>query len=231
MSGKTGTAPGTTTLTLPGGRSIALADWVDDRQWTTIELQTGDTDTLQAFVQGRSQPIVGGTRNMTLWDTNIESTGGQGHQKAHEFMVYSIALEYARATRAAAGGTNPAINTYSDPLTFRTFFELTRRIFCRYMYNGKKYSEGHVSDYPQGQGPLVFSTNANVENVTNGRPSPRDAIAMVLPIHEQELLNYHMEISPVTALAINQAAADAGVALTFVDLRIIKRGLIKRSVR
>lgn len=182
-------------------------------------------------MQGRSQPIVGGTRNMTLHDTNIESTGGQGHQKAHEFMVYSIACEYTRATRAAAGGTNPAFATYSDPLTYRTFFELTRRLFLRYIYNTKKYSEGHVVDYPQGQGANVFSTNANFEAVTNGRPSPRDAIAMVLPIHEQELLNYNMEVTPVVALAINQAAADAGVALTFVDFRITKRGLIKRSVR
>jgi hypothetical protein len=186
---------------------------------------------LQAFVQGRSQPIVGGVRNMTLVDTNLESTGGQGHQKAHEFMVYSLALEYVRATRAAAGANNPALATYSDPLTFRTFFELSRRIFLRYMYNSKKYSEGLVVDYPQGHGANVFSTNANLEAVTNGRPSPRDAIAMVLPIHEQELLNYHMEVTPVIALAINQAAADAGVALTFVDLRVIKRGLIKRSVR
>ena len=57
-------------------------------------------------MQGRSQPIVGGTRNMTLVDTNIESTGGQGHQKAHEFMVYSIACEYVRATRVTPGAAD-----------------------------------------------------------------------------------------------------------------------------
>jgi hypothetical protein len=231
MSGKTGTAVGTTTLTLPGGRSIALADWIDDRHWTTIELANADNDTLEAFVQGRSQPIVGGTRNMTLVDTNIESTGSMGHAKAHEFMVYSIAIEYVRATRVAGAAVNPALANYSDPLTFRTFFELSRRLFIRYMYNTKKFSEGLVVDYPQGHGPNVFSTNANIEAVTNGRPSPRDAIAMVLPIHEQELLNYHCEVTPVIALAIAQAAADGGAALPFVDMRIIKRGLIKRSVR
>ena len=228
--GKTGTAPGTTTLTLPGGRSIALSDWIDDRDWTTIELQNGDNDTLNAFVAGRSQPITGGTRNMTLVDTNIESTGLNGHPKAHEWMVYSLGVEYTRATRPDQGETSPRLSSYSDPLTLRTFFELSRRIFCRYMYNQKKYSEGLVVDYPQGHGAQLFTTNPTTELVTNGVPSPRDGVAMVLPIHEEELLSYRMEITPVIAIAIAQAAADGGTALSYVDLRAIKRGLKKRSV-
>ena len=53
---------------------------------------------------------------------------------------------------------------------------------------------------------------------------------MVLPVHEEELLGYQMEVTPVIALAIAQPASDGGVALAFVDLRIIKRGLIKLTV-
>jgi hypothetical protein len=229
--GKTGTAPGTTTLTLPGGRSIALADWIDDRQWTTIELQNGDVDTLNAFNAGRSQPITGGTRQMTLVDTNIESLGLVGHPKAHEFMVYSLWMEYVRACRPDVGDTNPILSSFSDPLNLRTFFELSRRLFCRYMYNQKKYSEGLIVDYPQGHGAYLFTTNATTELVTNGVPSPRDKVAMVLPIHEEELLEYRCEVTPVIALAIAQPASDGGTALAFADLRIGKSGLIKRSVR
>jgi hypothetical protein len=228
--GKTGTAPGTTTLTLPGGRAISLADWIDAWQWTTIELQTGDNDTLNAFTAGRSQPITGGTRNMTLVDTNIESTGLNGHPKAWEFMVYSFWVEFTRVCRANVGETNPRLTSYSDPLILRTFFELNRRLFCRYVYNGKKYIEGLPVDFPTGHGASIFTTNVTTEQVNNGVPSPRDRVALVLPVNEEELLGYEMEVTPVIALVINQGASDGGVALTFTDMRIGKSGLIKRRV-
>ncbi len=63
MSGKVGVAPGTTTLTLPSGQAIALSDWIDDKHWTTVELEDGDNDSLDAFASGRSQQITGGTRS------------------------------------------------------------------------------------------------------------------------------------------------------------------------
>lgn len=228
--GKTGTAAGTTTLTLPGGRSIALADWIDDRHWTTIQLETGDNDTLNAFVAGKSQPITGGTRNSTAVDTNIPGTGLTGLPKAWEFMIYGLAFEFMRAMRPDAGETEPRLTSFSDPVDLRTFFEVNRRIFNKYIYNGKMYSEGLISDYPSGSGMQLVTTNAAREIANNGVPSPRDRVAMVLPIHEEELLNYQMEVTPVIALAIAQPASDAGVALTMIDLRIKKNGLIKRTV-
>ncbi len=230
MNGKTGTSPGTTTLTLPGGRAISLADWIDDRHWTTVELENGDNETLNAFSAGKSQPITGGTRGMTLVDTNIPGTGLNGLPKSWEFMIYGLAFEFMRVMRADAGETNPRLSSFSDPITLATFFQVNRRIFNRYVYNNKMYSEGLIFDYPAGHGIQLFTTNPAVELANNGVPSPRDRVAMVLPINEEELLGYAMEVTPVIALVIAQAASDGGVNLTFVDLRIIKNGLIKRNV-
>lgn len=223
--GNVGTAPGTTTITLPGGMTVALSDWIDDKQWTTIELENGDNETLQGFAQGRSQPIVGGTRNSTLVDTNIKGTGLTGLNKAWEFMVYGWAVEYVRATRSPS-----TLATYSDPVDQRTVFEMNRRIFMEYVYNGKEYTQGLIEDYPSGTGISIFTTNATTEQVNNGIPSPRDRVALVLPVRERELLSYFMNVTPVIALAISQAALDGGTALTVVDLRIKKNGLIKRTV-
>lgn len=223
--GNVGTAPGTTVLTLPGGQTIALADWIDDKQWTMVELGNGDNEQLQAFATGRSQTIVGGTRLNTAVDTNIQGTGLQGLQKAWEFMVYGWAMEFIRATRAPA-----TMAGFSDPVAFSTAFQLDRRIFCEYWYNGKQYTQGLIRDYPAGSGLTMFTTNPTTELVNNGVPSPRDRVALVLPVRERELNAYFFNITPVTALVIAQAATDGGAALDTVDLRIKKNGLIKRTV-
>lgn len=224
--GNVGTAPGTTTVTLPGGLTVALSDWIDDKQWTTVELENGDNEELQAFATGRSQAIVGGTRNNTLVDTNIKGTGLTGLNKAWEFMVYGWALEYIRATRA------PSLLTgFSDLVSLRTAFELQRRIFVQYNYNGKDYAQGLIQDFPAGHGLSVFTTQTSTELVNNGIPSPRDRVALVLPVRERELLSYFMSIVPVIPLAISQPASDGNQPnLTIVDLRVIKNGLIKRTV-
>lgn len=225
--GTVGTAPGTTTLTLPGGFTVALSDWIDDRHWTTVELENGDNNTLEAFASGRSQPITGGARPNTAVDTNIPATGLQGLPKDWEFLVYGFGFEFIRAARAT---TNPTLTSFSDPIRFTTFFQINRRIANQYVYNGKQYTQGLIVDYPQGHGPAVFTTQTSTEIVNNGVPSPRDRLAMVLPVHERELLGYAMQITPVTALVIAQPASDAGENCTFVDLRVLKTGLIKRTV-
>jgi len=230
MSGKVGIAPGTTTLTLPNGVTVALGDWIDDKHWTTIELENGDNDTLNAFSSGRSQQITGGSRTNTLVDTNVPRNGDSGLPKDWEFYVYGWAMEVMRVSRPDQGETNPRLTSFSDPVNLRTLFELDRRIFCRYIYNGKMYSEGLLRDYPQGHGINLVTTQTNTELANNGVPSPRDRIALVLPVHERENLGYSMEITPVIALAIAQAASDGGADLTFVDFRVSKNGLIKRTV-
>lgn len=230
MSGKVGIAPGTTTLTLPDGRSIALSDWIDDKHWTTVELENGDNDTLTAFAASRSQQIVGGTRTSTQVDTNVPRNGSIGLPKSWEFMVYGWAMEIIRVTRPNANEVAPRLTSYSDPVTLRTMFEIDRRLYCKYMYNDKMYTEGLFRDYPQGHGISVFTTNTTTELANNGIPSPRDRVALVLPVEEKENLGYGFEITPVIALSIAQPALDGGAELNFADLRVIKNGLIKRNV-
>jgi hypothetical protein len=231
MAGKVGVSPGTTTLTIPGYGAIALGDWIDDRHWSVVQLQDGQTDSLSAFSTGRSQQMIGGTRQNTLMDTNQPSNGVTGLPLSWEFFVYGLAIDFVRATRPDQGQDQPRnLNSFSDPLRYQTFFQINRRVFCRYRYNSKMYSEGYIVDYPAGTGVWLFSTQAATETANNGVPSPRDRNALVLPIHEEELLGYEMEITPVVALAIAQAASDDGDALNFVDLRVQKNGLIKRTV-
>lgn len=228
--GKVGIAPGTTTLTLPGGKTIALSDWIDDKHWTVVEFENGDNDTLDAFASGRSQQITGGTRSNTLVDTNVPRNGSIGLPKDWEFMVYGWAMEVLRVCRPDNGETSPRLSSFSDPVNLRTMFELDRRLFCKYIYNGKMYTEGLFRDYPQGHGISIFTTATSTELANNGIPSPRDRVALVLPVHERENLGYSFEITPVIALSIGQAASDNGTDLAFLDLRVTKNGLIKRTV-
>jgi len=228
--GKVGIAPGTTTLKLPTGQTIALSDWIDDKHWSTVQLEAGDNDTLNAFSAGRSQQITGGARTNTAIDTNVPRNGDSGLPKDWEFMVYGWAVEALRVCRPDQGEVEPRLTSFSDPADLRTLFELNRRIFMQYIYNGKMYSQGLIEDYPQGHGISLFTTNTTTELAQNGVPSPRDRIALILPVHERENLGYTMEVTPVIALAIAQPASDDQEALTFVDLRISKNGLIRRTV-
>jgi hypothetical protein len=231
MSGFVGRPPGTTTLTLPDGSTVSLGDWIDDRHWATVELENADVTTLIAFSSGRSQQIVGGQRMNTLVDTNIPGSGINGLPPNWMFMVYSLGIEFTRAARVTAPSTVIQLADFSDPLRYATFFQINRRLFLEYQYNGKDYSQGMCVDYPQGHGPSVFTTQPATEVVNNGIPSPRDRQTTVIPIWERDGLGYGMVITPVIALVIAQPASDDGANLTHVDMRVIKQGLIQRTVK
>lgn len=232
--GFVGVAPGTTTLTLPDGSTIALADWIDDKLYGSIELGTGDTGQIEAFSNGRSQPIPGGARAQTRVDTNVPRNGDNGLPKDWEMLIYGWGIEFTRVMRPATGDTNPRLpdtnGALSDPPTLRTSFDLNRVTFFEYEYNAKKYTSGVIQDYPTGNGFSVFSTNPAFELATNGIPSPRDRVALVLPVHMRENLSYKGIFQPEAALVINQAASDGGADLTFADVKVRSYGLIKRTV-
>ena len=232
--GFVGVAPGTTTLTLPDGSTIALADWIDDKLYGAVQLQNGDTGQVEAFSNGRSQPIPGGTRAQTRVDTNVPRNGDNGLPKDWEMLVYGWGIQIARVCRPATGATEPQLadtgGALSDPPTLRTSFDLDRVLFFAYEYNAKVYTTGVMQDYPTGHGFSVFSTNAAFELANNGIPSPRDRVALVLPVHERENLGYKGIFQPEAALVIAQAASDGGIAMAFADVKVYKYGLIKRTV-
>ena len=232
--GYVGVAPGTTTITLPDGNTIALSDWIDDKLFGTVQLNNGQTNQVIVYSNGRSQPIPGGTRIQTRVDTNVPRNGENGLPKDWEMLVYGWGLKMVRAMRPQTAANQPVLadggGALSDPVSQRTFFDLDRVIAFEYRYNDKQYSQGVMQDYPQGGGINLVTTNAAREQVTNGVPSPRDRVALVLPVHERENLSYQGVLQPEAALIIAQAASDGGADLDFVDLKLYKWGLIKRTV-
>lgn len=232
--GFVGVAPGTTTLSLPDGSTIALADWIDDKLYGSIQFNNGQQAPLEAFSNGRSQPIPGGQRVQTRVDTNIPRNGDSGLPKDWEMLVYGWGIKYSRVERAPAGATQPVLadgsGALSNPIILTTMFNIDRVVFFQYEYNGKQYSQGVPQDYPQGHGFNVFSTNTAFELAQNGVPSPRDRVALVLPVHERENLGYKGVFQPEAQPVISQAASDGGTALTFCDIKLYKYGLIKRTV-
>ncbi len=235
MAGTVGVAPGTTTLTLPTGETIEIADWIDDKFYSTVQLSNTQTSPVDAFTVTRSQQISGGQRTVTAVDTNIQRAGDAGLQQSWAMRIYSIEAEIVRVMRApTATPTVPILpdsgGALSNPPTLQTLLNIDRITYLQFFYNGKPYTDGVMKDYPAGKGYSVFSTNALFELAQNSVPSPRDRNALVLPIPMQENLSYRMSMQPVGPLVISQAASDAGTALTFADIKITLVGLIKRNV-
>jgi hypothetical protein len=234
MRGTVGVAPGTTTLTLPDGTAVALADWIDDKLYGTVQFANGQATPIEAFSAGRSQAIPGGTRVQTRVDTNIPRNGDSGLPKDWEMLVYGWGLKMTRVCRPQTGQAQPVLGdgtgALSDPPRLATLFGVDRVVFMSYEYNAKIYTSGVMQDYPQGHGYSVFSTNTSFELAQNGIPSPRDRLALVLPVHERENLGFKMIFQPEAALIIAQPASDGGANLTFADIKTYKYGLIKRTV-
>lgn len=234
MAGTVGVAPGTTTITLENGQTIQISDWVDDKYYSTVQLNNGQNGPVEAFSAGRSQQIPGGTRTSTRVDTNIPRAGSAGLPKDNEMYVYGVGLKMVRAMRPADNAQQPQLGdtngAWSDPPTLRTLFNVDRVTYLEFQYNGKSYSQGVMQDYPQGHGYSVFSTNATFEIAQNGIPSPRDRNALVLPVWMRENLGYTFAFQPEAALVIAQDASDGNADLTFVDVKVYLYGLIRRNV-
>ncbi len=232
--GYVGVAPGTTTITLEDGTTIALSDWIDDKLYGTVQLNNTQNNQVIVFSNGRSQPIPGGTRIQTRVDTNVPRNGESGLPKDWEVLVYGWGFKFVRAMRPQTNQPQPVLadgtGALSDPVNQRTFFDIDRVLFFEYRYNDKQYSQGVIQDYPQGGGMNLVTTNAAREQTNNGIPSPRDRVALVLPVHERENLSYQGVLQPEAALPIVQPASDGGADLTFLDVKLYKWGLIKRTV-
>jgi hypothetical protein len=233
MAGTVGVAPGTTTLTLPTGETVAISDWIDDKLYSTVQLSNGQTSPVEAFTAGRSQPIPGGTRASTRVDTNIPRNGDSGLPQSWEMYVYGIGIKMVRVMRPPTGQSQPILADTNGALSstplLNTLFQFDRVTYLEFSYNGKVYTYGVAQDYPQGHGFYVFATTSSFEYAQNGIPSPRDRNAMVLPIDIRENLGFKMSFQPEAPIVIDQAAP-AGANLTFADVKTYLYGLIKRSV-
>lgn len=234
MAGSVGVAPGTTTFTLPDGRTVAIEDWIDDKLYSTVQLSNGQTTPVEAFVGGRAGPIPGGTRTSTRVDSNSPRAGDTGLPMSWEMFVYGIGTMLTRAMRPPTGQSQPILpdtgGALSDPPLLRTLFNIDRITYMEFNFNDKVYTRGVMQDYPQGHGYSLFTTNANTEAAQNGVTSPRDRNALVLPIWLRENLAYRLSFQPEGALVIDQAASDGGANLQFADCKSYLYGLIRRNV-
>lgn len=234
IAGTVGVAPGTTSLVV-NGQALQIADWIDDRLYSTIQFSNGQTVPIEAFTSGRGNQVAGGNRLATRVDTNIPKAGDGGLPQDWEMYVYGICIKMTRVMRAnTTTGLCTLADTggaFSDPARLQTLFAWERVTYVEVNYNGKAYSKGTAADYPAGRGFNLFSTVANVELAQNGAPSPRDRNAMVLPINLRMGLGYNVSFSPEAAVVINQVPTDGSATnLTFADVRVDFVGLIKRTV-
>src|SRR5271163_3630007 len=169
--GTVGVAPGTTTITLDNGQTIQISDWIDDKLYSTVQFNNGQNGPVEAFSAGRSHQIPGGTRTSTRVDTNIPRSGSNGLPKDWEMYVYGVSCKMVRVERPPTGQVQPTLadgnGALSDPPQLVTLFQVDRVTFLEYNYNGKVYTSGVISDYPQGEGYSVFSTNAFFELAQN----------------------------------------------------------------
>jgi len=240
MSGMVGTAPSTTTLTMPDGSTIALADWIDDKLFGAVQLTNGQTSPLEAFSTGRSQPIPGGVRVQTSVDTNIPRNGDTGLPKDWEMLVYGWGIMVTRVMSTGPNGypilaDNVSISglptgpfTESQVPLINTLFQIDRVTMFLFEYNAKIYTKGILQDFTTGHGYKTFTTNTDTEIGQNGVMSPRDRVAVVLPVHERENLGYKGIIQPEAPLNWKQIGAFG--PLNYADMKWFKYGLIKRTV-
>ena len=231
MAGTVGVAPGTTTLELENGEVIQLIDYIDDKHWATCQWGNGATSSISVFSAALSQVIPGGTRQTYRVDTNIPRAGDNGLPTSWEFYVYSLGVSWTRAERPTGSATTiTGLTEYSNRVNDDTAFDLGRKLYMEYKYNRKTFAEGIFEDFPAGSGLFYQGTSNAREILNNGVPSPRDQVAMVMPIWEREGNSYQLLVYPEAAITISQTALDGNTALTFADMRAKKRGLIKRGV-
>jgi hypothetical protein len=246
-------AQGTLTVKVPGYPTpIQFADWTHDRLFHTVQMAAGNTLEVQAFVGGTGSPIPGGTRPLSLVDTNIPKSGDNGLPEGWEALVYAIELQMVREIETTVVGANITLGDFGtgappsqysrpphvgggDPAVANggMLFDFLRKTFVRFEVNAKRKSEGPAEKYPQGSGISVFGTTTDLEIANNGIPSPRDAAAFVLPIWLRANISYVCRLLPQAAIGdltpVDWASFGGTPGYAF-DVRVTLRGLIKRPV-
>jgi hypothetical protein len=213
---------------------MKFADWVHDRLFGTMELGNGDTVPLDAFASGPGQQIQGGGRGITHADSNLTRAGTNGLQSGYEAIIYSVQAEIKDVGYSAGV---PALGDPRVEASVAQLHDLYTKGFCSFQYNGKNCAEGRLPVFPQGHGMCVVSNVTGQEVALNGNPSPRDQVALVMPIWLKPNIGFSFFFEPVVALLINQTFVYNGVTYTggtaanYLDLQVTLEGLIKRPVR
>ena len=224
--------PGTLTVKVPGVPfPIEFQDWVHDRIFATCEFFNGDTTALPVFAGDPGGAIPGGARALTQADSNLQRNGLNGLPPGWEALIYSIQAEIKCVGDSANGTSGLLTDPRSFPAAQQTF-NLFDLMFMQVRYNNKSVSEGRLHRYPAGGGINLVSVVTGQELATNGRMSPRDQMALVLPVWYKPGISFSVTVAPVAAITVNQPFANGQVAQTadYAEIQVTKEGLIRRPV-
>lgn len=233
MEGKVGVAPGTTTIQV-NGLTFAFGNWIDDKYYGSAQIDNAMSENTEVFTTERGGVIPNGTRKTNLVDTNLPRSGSVGLPQDWEMYVFGLSISIVRVMRPQTVSGRVVFpdgaGALSNPPTLETWFQFDRVTYFKYQYNQTMWTEGVPSNYPQGHGYGVFSTNTGFELSQNGIPSPRDRVAWVLPIWERMGLGFVATFAPQAPIVVVQPASDDGADLEHFDVKVEKNGLIKKNV-
>ena len=215
----------TLTIRVPGTPfPIKFQDWVHDRVYATLEFANADATTLDVFSAGPGQIIPGGGRTLTHVDTNLTRAGTSGLDPGNQMLVYSIQT-FIKAMGYTAG--TAALTDMRAQPTLALWHDAQDKIFFEFKYNQKRRSAGLLTRYPQGGGIHVVTNTTGQEIASNGIPSPRDAVAFVMPLWLKPNIGFNGYFEPVVALDVDDTFVYDGTSYTagYFDLQVSLEGL------
>ncbi len=226
-------APGSLTFQTAAGNTVVAEHWLQDRLYTQVQLNNGESTEIQGFSAGRSQQIPGGTRFLSRACTNLTKPGSTGLDRSWEMLVFAFSFNPVRAMRPNSSGVvtlEDASGSLSDPVGADAWFRVDRATAVEFQYRSKPQITGRMAHFQAGYGMYVTTTGNNQNFVNNGFPSPADRQSLTIPIHIAEGIGFSMDIKPQVPYVISQAASDAGTAHSRMDVEISMYGLVNRPV-
>jgi hypothetical protein len=226
-------APGSLTFRTASGQTVVAEHWLQDRLYTQVQLNNGESTEIQGFSAGRSQQIPGGTRFLSRACTNLTKPGSTGLDRSWEMLVFSIGFHPVRCMRPNSSSVvtlEDASGSLSDPVSGTSWFNVSRATGIEFMYRSKPQVTGRMEHFQSGYGMHVVTTGSDREFVNNGFPSPAHRQSLTIPIHIAEGIGFSMDIKPQIPHAIAQGASDGGTNLSRMDVEISLYGLVNRPV-
>lgn len=216
---------GTLTVKVPGiPVPLEFGEHVHDRDWSTSRLANTQSAGLSVLAAAESEVIPGGTTTLTGRESTIPAGGSRGYPLGYEAYVYSIQLCFGSAS--GGGKFNALVPAASSPAD-GDMLQLYARTKFSFIIQAKTRSHGPLHKYPSGGG--MFLTGTDTSNATNrlysnnGKPSPRDQAAYLIPHKLEPDVPFKGSLTFDVALALSGSNT--------MDIEGHIEGLIKRPVQ
>ena len=198
-------ARGTIAVKVPGiPVEMVLGEHVHDREFSTSRLAATQSTQVSILAAAQGETIPGGTTTLTIRESTIPAGGQRGFPVGYEMFVYSIQLVFGSGTGVRYNNAVPAASAPSDGEMIQVY----ARTLFNFLVQNKSRSHGPVYKYPSGGG--LYLTGNDTSNATNrlwannGRPSPRDQAAFLLPHHLETDVPFRGTLDFDAALVLSQ---------------------------